>query len=82
MNDTTSYNEFLQFYAVLHAEFKSSDVKLSKSFIVVSSNKTPTGILPTQSIQNSIDLCYIGVLSSTRVGNFLYSPKVYVVLDC
>ena len=48
---------------------KCSYVKFSKSFIFVSPRETPTGILPPQLIH----LCYIGVLSSTRVGT------VYVV---
>ena len=42
---------------------KCSYVKFSKSFIFVSPNEIPTGILPPQSIH----LYYIGVLSSTRV---------------
>ena len=43
---------------------KCSHVRFSKSFIFFSPSETPTGILP-----QSIDLCYIGELSSTWVGN-------------
>ena len=55
---------------------KCSHNKFSESFIFVSSSQTPIGTLPPQSIH----LCYIGVLSFTRVGNSLYNPKVYVIL--
>ena len=48
---------------------KCSYIKFSKSFTFVSPSETPTGILPP----HSIHLCYIGVLSSTRVGNSLCS---------
>ena len=44
-------------------------VKFSNSFIFVSLSETPTGILFPQSIH----LCYIGVLWSIRVGNYLHS---------
>ena len=49
---------------------KRSHVKFRKSFIFVSPSETPTGIHPPQSIHH---LCYIGILSSTRVGNSLCS---------
>ena len=60
---------------VTHRVQKCSYVKFSKSLIFVSSSEAPTGIPPPQSIL----LCYIGVLSSTREENSLYSSKVYVV---
>ena len=52
-----------------HRVQKCSYVKFSKSFIFVSPSETPTGILPPRSIH----LCYIGVLSSTRVRKSLCS---------
>ena len=61
-------------------------VKFSKSFIFISSSEIPTGILFPQSIH----LCYIGVLWSIRVGNYLRSSfwlgecgfaKVVLIVD-
>ena len=54
---------------VTHRVQKSSYVRLSKSLIFISSGQSPTGILFPQSIH----LCYIGVLWSIRVGNYLRS---------
>ena len=48
---------------------KRSYIKFSKSLIFVSSSQSPTGILFPQLIH----LCYIGVLWSVRVGNYLRS---------
>ena len=48
---------------------KCSYVKFSKSLFFVSSSQSPTGILFPQSIH----LCYIGVLWSIKVGNYLRS---------
>ena len=75
--NNTSYNGSLIvlccltriFVFVTHRVQKCSYIKFSKSFIFVSPSETPTRILPPQSIH----LCYIGGLSSTRVGNSLCS---------
>ena len=59
----------LRMVFVTHRVQKCSYIKFSKSLIFVSSSQSPIGILFPQSIH----LCYIGVLLSIRVGNYLRS---------